>query len=65
MNPPHTIPPRHETEIDDDNAIVNHDKQPLDNDDATSIVTPSQDTTPENTNNNDTPTGMTSPPMQT
>ena len=65
MNPPNTIPPRNKMEINDNNAMDNHNEQPLENDDATPIVTPSQDTPTENTNNNDTPTGMTTPPVQT
>ena len=65
MNPPCTIPPRPETNIDDNNAMDNHDGQPLENGDATPIVTLRQDTPTENTNNNDTPIGMTTPPVQT
>ena len=65
MNPSHTITPRPETEITEDITRDNHDEQLLEDDDATPVVTPSQDTPTQHTNNNTTQTGITTPPMQT
>ena len=65
MNLPQNIPPRHETEINENITRDNHDEQPWEDNDATPIVTPNQDTSTQHTNNNATPTGITTPPVQT
>ena len=62
MNPSHTVTPRPEMEITEDNTIRdNHDDQLLEDDGATPVVTPSQGTPTEHNSNSPTLTGITTP----